>query len=127
MLTNVVTYGFIYEETKLVELYNSVNLCISTTRTENLSQFLTQACACGLPIIAFNTGGNSDIVKDGKNGFLINNFDTSMIISKTLELQKNNELYNLMKINSLNISETWDSNLIAVQYEKIFKKYYNDQ
>ena len=102
-------------------------MCVSTSRSENLSQFLTQACACGLPLIAFNIGGNSDIINAGKNGFLINDFDISMIASKILEIYKNSELLNLMRNNSLNISKTWDSNLIASNYEKIFKKYHNDQ
>lgn len=126
-LSNVVSYGYISDELKLVEIYNSVDLCLSTSRSENLSQFLTQACACGLPLIAFNIGGNSDIINSGKNGFLINDFDINFMVSKILEIHNNSELLNLMRNNSLNISKTWDSNLIALNYEEIFKKYHNDQ
>ncbi len=122
---NVVSYGYIIDENKLVEIYNNSNLCISTSRSENLSQFLTQACACGLPLIAFDIGGNSDIINHGKNGFLISDFDINIFSTKILELQANNELLNLMRINSINISKNWDSDIIASAYEEIFKKYNN--
>lgn len=122
---NVFFYGFVHNEFKLVELYSRMDLCISTSRSENLSQFLTQACACSLPLIAFDVGGNSDIIHNGKNGYLIKPFDIDLFFSNIIEISKNRELLYSMRAISLNISKDWDSKLIALHYEELFIKYYD--
>jgi glycosyltransferase involved in cell wall biosynthesis len=38
---------------------------------ENYSMALLEAAHCGVPIVAFDTGGNSDIVRNGENGYLV--------------------------------------------------------
>jgi glycosyltransferase involved in cell wall biosynthesis len=43
---------------------------ISPSLLENYSMALLEAVSCGVPMVAFSTGGNSDIIQDGKNGYL---------------------------------------------------------
>lgn len=44
---------------------------ISPSVMENYSMALLEAVWCGVPMLAFNTGGNSDIIHDSRNGYLI--------------------------------------------------------
>jgi glycosyltransferase involved in cell wall biosynthesis len=46
-------------------------LAISTSRQDNLPNTLLEAAACGIPVVAFDVGGISDIVSSGVNGSLI--------------------------------------------------------
>lgn len=52
-------------------LYPAMDVYISTSDTEGLSNVLLEAGASGLPIVATRVGGNPEIVVDGHNGFLI--------------------------------------------------------
>ena len=59
-----------------IALARQCDFCISLSLMENYSMALLEAALLGLPILAFDTGGNADIVQDGKNGFLFNLGDT---------------------------------------------------
>ena len=44
-----------------------------TSKFETFGVVLVEAMACGLPVISTNSGGPSSIIKNGKNGILVNN------------------------------------------------------
>lgn len=48
---------------------------ISPSLMENYSMALLEAVWCGVPMLAFRTGGNGEIVSDGNNGFLVDEGD----------------------------------------------------
>ena len=52
-------------------LYNQFDLFILPSEEEALSLALIDAGNCGLPAIAFDVGGNSEIVLDGKTGYIV--------------------------------------------------------
>ena len=52
-------------------LYNQFDLFILPSEEEALSLALIDAGNCGLPSIAFDVGGNQEIVLDGKTGFIV--------------------------------------------------------
>ncbi len=44
-------------------------------RQENLSNPLTEAMACGVPVVAFDVGGMTDMIVHRENGYLAKAFD----------------------------------------------------
>lgn len=48
---------------------------------ENYSMALVECTACGLPLAAWDSGGNADIVQDGVNGRLVAGFDLEALLS----------------------------------------------
>lgn len=59
---------------ELMEYYQreAVDLFINTSSSEGLPVSIMEACSFGIPSIATNVGGTSEIVKDGETGFLLN-------------------------------------------------------
>ncbi len=57
---------------EITELYNTgcVNLIVNTSSSEGLPVSLMETFACAIPAVASNVGGVSEIIDDGKNGFL---------------------------------------------------------
>jgi len=55
----------------LVEAYRSSDVFVFPTRKEHMGMVTTEACAAGLPIVATDVGGVSEIVRNGENGLLV--------------------------------------------------------
>ncbi len=58
-------------------LYNAVDLIVVPSIQENLSNVILESLSCGTPVIAFDIGGNSDMIEHKQNGYLAKPFDTN--------------------------------------------------
>lgn len=57
--------------TDMEKIYNQLDLFILPSEEEALSLALIDAGNCGLPCIAFDVGGNKEIVQNGETGFIV--------------------------------------------------------
>lgn len=77
---------------KIIEQYLQSSIYLMTSRTEALPMVLLEAQACGLPIISFNCKtGPSDIISNGKDGYLIDCFNTDLMTEKVALLCSDSE------------------------------------
>ena len=70
-----VNVGRIQNMQTMVELYNAADVMCVPSRQDNLPNTCIEAHACGLPIVAFDVGGISDIVQHRKTGYLARPFE----------------------------------------------------
>ena len=63
--------GFMRGE-ELVDAYRAADVFLFPSTTETFGLVALEAMACGVPVIAANTGGVLDIIRDGENGLLFN-------------------------------------------------------
>lgn len=59
------------QASEIEKLYTKSDFLILPTRADCAPNVIREACAFGLPIIATNTGGVSELVVEGENGFLL--------------------------------------------------------
>lgn len=64
----------------------SCTVCVSPTLMESFGMALLEAIVCGIPVVAFDTEATTEVVKDGRNGYLVPLPDTMSMIKKSLEL-----------------------------------------
>ncbi len=67
---NVVNMGMISETERLVVLYSAADVTVVPSRSENLSCTIMESLSCGTPVVAFDLGGNGDMVVHKENGYL---------------------------------------------------------
>lgn len=63
--------GLSPQSPELLELYRHADVCCLPSRGDCFPQAVAEALAFGLPIIATEVGAMSEMVKDGRNGFLV--------------------------------------------------------
>ena len=63
---------------------------------EGLGIAIIEAMACGLPCILFDSGDVSDILKEGKNGFLVSPGNIKMFATAIAQLMEDDDLYTKM-------------------------------
>lgn len=68
---SIIFTGFIPNH-EMVKYYNAADIYLMPTlRIEGLPFVLLEAMSCAKPVVATHIGGNTSIIKDGENGFLI--------------------------------------------------------
>jgi glycosyltransferase involved in cell wall biosynthesis len=69
--------GKIVGDQNLADLYNCADLVCVPSRQETFGQTASEPLACGIPVVAFNTTGLTDVVDHKINGYLAVPFDTN--------------------------------------------------
>ncbi len=67
--------GRLHDDISLVTLYSAVDIMIVPSLQENLSNAIMESLSCSTPVVAFNIGGNSDMIEHKKNGYLAKPFE----------------------------------------------------
>ncbi|MBC7485833.1 MAG: glycosyltransferase [Cytophagaceae bacterium] len=84
--------GYVKEEEKMVEILNATDVFVYPTRADNFPLVLLEAIACGLPVVTYDVGGCSDIVKANISGYLIRYSEPAEMSQKVSYLLLNNLL-----------------------------------
>lgn len=95
----------------------------SRGETETLGIVAIEAIACGRPVIASAVGGLVDVVKDGFNGFLVEQKSTEQIAEKADLLLKDKLVYSRLSRNALQLARQHFSEQRAAQdIVEVYKK-----
>lgn len=117
---------------ELCKIYASANILVvpsiidSNGAQEGLPTVILEGMASGLPIIATNTGGISDIVKDGINGFLVPEKSSDAIKEKIEMLMTDEILASSLSKQAVADVSKYDYNVKAEQYKVLYRKLINE-
>ncbi|MFM2013686.1 MAG: hypothetical protein RLZZ396_2470, partial [Planctomycetota bacterium] len=93
-------FGNVGDDRKLAAIYSAADIMLLSSRLDNLPNTALEAHACGIPVVGFDVGGVSDIIDEGKTGFLAKAFDTSGFASKVKSLLSDRNLLNSFGVNA---------------------------
>ena len=114
--------GMMTDNVSLVSLYSAVDVMIVPSLQENLSNAIMESLACGTPVVAFNIGGNSDMVKHQKTGYLAKPFNTKDLASGIMWVL-NTPNYNQLCNNAREkVVREFDSKVVAKSYIEMYKE-----
>ena len=70
-------------------VYAATDLFVFSSHQEPLACAMLSAMAYGLPLVAFERGGNPEAVEDGRNGLLVKDLDSSALATAMARLLSN--------------------------------------
>lgn len=108
--------GFIFEIEKIIPFFD---IGVSTSLWEGLPQSLIQLRLCKKPVVASNIPGNSEIIKEGKNGFLEDPTKYNEFAGKIIELLKDKELRQSLSAFKEDFHE-WDGDYMVRKQEELY-------
>jgi glycosyltransferase involved in cell wall biosynthesis len=112
----------INDDISLQILYSAVDVMIVPSIQENLSNIILESLSCATPVVAFDIGGNGDMVKHKYNGYLAKAFDTSDL-SVGIEWIINNSDYEQICLNSRKkIKEEFSNKVVANKYINFYSQ-----
>ncbi|RQX17877.1 glycosyltransferase [Aeromonas caviae] len=119
--------GHIHDDATLALLYNAATVMVVPSRQENLPQTVTEAQACGTPVVAFNCTGLTDVVEHQQTGYLAKPYDNQDMAAGLQWLLENPAECERLGLNARQrAEELWSKDSVVEQYRKIYveaKKY----
>lgn len=117
----------IHNDDELINLYNSADIVVLPSLQENLSNVIMEALSCGTPVVAFDIGGNKDMIEHQRNGYLAKKNDCNDF-ANGIEWILNYSNYNTLEKNCRKkvLKEFAEDNIINKHikfYKKQIKKY----
>ncbi|MFA6867183.1 MAG: glycosyltransferase family 4 protein [Clostridia bacterium] len=108
---------------KVLDIYENNHIVVLPSYHEGCPRSLMESCSIGRAIIASNIAGCKAMVKNGKNGLLVNVKDVNDLIEKVKFFIENKSQINIMGQASRKIAEEiFDSNIINAQiFERIMQ------
>jgi glycosyltransferase involved in cell wall biosynthesis len=89
---------------------------VSPTLIESFGMALLEAGFCGVPMVTFDVGGNSELIREGENGFLVPLLDIEALVAKAAALFDGNLLAALRLSTGNSVKRRYDQRSIASLY-----------
>lgn len=67
---HVIFHGY---ETDANKIYRDMHVLLMCSRCEGFGRVTIEAMQRGIPVLGYNSGGTSELIKNGENGYLFNN------------------------------------------------------
>lgn len=118
-------------QAELYKYYSQGSVFVMMSIEEGLALVQPQAMACGLPIIATTNTGAEDIIRDGKDGFIIPIRNVEALKEKIKYLYEHQDICRAMGISAKErVSQgfSWDDygNKMIAEYKRILNLKNND-
>lgn len=105
----------------VAELMAIMNLFVFTSLREGLPRVLVQAAAVGIPSVAFNVDGISEILKDNYNGFLVEPTNFKQLVERIIKYIDNKELLRMHGKNGQNVvKDRWSVEGMVRRTDQIY-------
>lgn len=119
---SVVNLGVIESQLALNAILNKCSVLALPSVIDNLPQVAVEAISSGTPVVAFNVGGVSDIVKHGINGFTVQFQDINMFAESLVDvIEGSTNLLSRASISEGAHSE-YSCDKVAFQYMQHYEK-----
>ncbi len=113
--------GHLNDDTRLRAMYSAADVFVLPSRQDNLPNTGIEALACGTPVVAFNTGGMTDIVRHRKTGYLSNPFDTNDMAKGISWVLQNAKTEGLRESSRTFAIQQFSCSSVAAKYESIYQ------
>jgi|GEM_PF-399545 len=95
-------------------------ILISPTLIECFGMAILESLFCNIPCVAFDVGGNEEIIKDN-NGYLFRYLDIESLIAKSIEIIQNEELYQTLVRNTKITQKRYSTETVFPKYLDLLK------
>jgi glycosyltransferase involved in cell wall biosynthesis len=97
------------------------DIFVMTSLWEGLPRSAVEALVAGIPVVAYAVDGLNDIVRSGKNGFLVQPKDYNTLAEHIVYLLKHEDILEKFKKNAVEtIEKSFDIDYMVIQQEELY-------
>lgn len=119
--------GEINDDALLIEYMSAVDVSVVPSLQENLSNLIMESLACATPVVAFEIGGNADMISHRKNGYLAKDRDVDDLargIKFCCDAEQNKQLSQWAR---QTVKSKFDIGDVSKQYIELYETVISDQ
>ncbi len=114
--------GRLHDDLTLATLYSAVDVMVVPSKQEAFGQTASEAHACGTPVVAFDSGGLTDIVRHLQTGYLAKPFHAASLAEGIIWVLHNKARHASLSVASRQQAlDRFSYSVIADQYRKIYE------
>ncbi len=103
------------------EIMNCLDVLVLTSLWEGLPKVIVQALSAGIPVVATEVDGSSEVVKNGINGFLVKPGDVGGIAEKIVHILQKPKGFKFQISNFKSILDEFDIDLMVKKQEELYE------
>jgi len=96
----IISLPSVESEEEMAWIYSAMDLYLMSSVAENCPLVVLEALACGVPVLAFATGGVPELVTNGVDGLVVGYCDVVEFCRALLALSKNPQLLRVFSLNA---------------------------
>lgn len=109
------------DEQRKFEALAVADVFVSSSQHEGFGLVFLEAMACGLPVVCYDRGGQTDFLRSGETGFLVPLNDRTALTRAVIELYEAPMLRQRMGEENRRRVESYLIDRCALQYEAVFE------
>ena len=120
--------GYVNDEQRIVAAYNAADAFVLPSLSENLSNTILEAMACGVPCVGFRVGGIPEMIDHQQNGYVAN-FRDAADLAKGIHYVLDEADQQTLSNNCLQkVARNYSQQSVAKKYIEVYDKIlsYND-
>lgn len=118
-----ITYlGYIHSDTNMAKLYQSADVMVVPSLSENLSNAIMESLSCGTPVVGFDIGGNNDMIEHQQNGYLAQALSVVDLADGIMWCLENNEMNELGHHARKKVVENFTMEKVGRQYVDLYER-----
>ena len=115
-------FGQLKNEKDINLILNAGDILAVPSIQENFSNSILEGLASSIPVVAFNVGGNIDLVDHMKNGYLVEPFDTKEFYKGIKWVLGHKKPIFLKENARKKVLSNFDQNIVGRKYINLYKK-----
>ena len=108
-------------------LYYMSDICTASSIREGFGLNIAEAMLCSTPVIATKNRGHNTIIKDGHNGYLINQGDENAFAEKILSLINNEKKREMLISNASRDAEKYTTDVVLKDLYNILSSHIQEE
>jgi len=118
---DAVYVGKMHDDQSLCMLYNAVDVVVVPSVQENLSNLIMESLSCATPVVAFDIGGNGDMIEHKHNGYLAKPFDVAVLAEGINWVLYHSDYESLCFNARSKVLREFESSLVAQRYISLYR------
>jgi len=110
----------------IADLLRGADLFLLPSDTESFGLAALETMACGVPVVASNTGGIPEVVVDGETGFLAPVGDVTTMTQRALEVLRDPVRLETFRRAAVTRAEEFSADIVVPLYERLYEDVLRD-